>query len=89
VTYVIRASEAQARAKLGAHVAALVRVAVFAEWHGYLEQRGREDGMVRPCECHGSVEVCAVDLDRDAWTRVISEGLERGEIGLPGEGIAQ
>jgi hypothetical protein len=68
-TYVIHVSEDQARAKLGAHAAALVRVAVFAEWHGYLEQRGREEGLVRPCECHGGVEVCAVDLDRDAWTR--------------------
>jgi hypothetical protein len=83
VTYVIRVSDEQARAKLGAHVAALVRVAVFPEWHGYLEQRGRDEGMVRPCECRGGVEVEAVTLDRDAWTRVIGEGLERGEIGLP------
>jgi hypothetical protein len=82
-TYVIRASAEQARAKLGAHVAALVRVAVFAQWHGYLERRGRDEGLVRPCACYGGVEVCGVDLDRDAWTRVIGEGLKAGEIQLP------
>lgn len=82
-TYILRASDEQARAKLGAHIAALVHVAVFAEWHAYLEQRGREEDLLRACMCYGGVEAVAVELDRDAWTRVISSGLEQGEIALP------
>ncbi len=82
-TYMLRVSDEQARAKLGAHIAALVHVAVFDAWHAYLEQRGNEEGLLRPCQCYGGVEAIAVELDRDAWTRVISSGLERGEIALP------
>jgi hypothetical protein len=82
-TYVIRVTDKQARAKIGAHVSALVRVAVFEQWHAYLEQRGRDDGLIQPCECYGGIDMHALDLDRDAWTRIICAGLEAGEISLP------
>lgn len=82
-TYILRVSDEQARAKLGAHVAALVHVAVFDAWHAYLERRGREEDLLRPCQCYGGVEALAVELDRDAWTRLIAAGLQQGDIALP------
>jgi len=82
-TFMFFVDKEQATAILGNHISRLVKVAVFPAWFSYLVQQGRQEQLVRRCTCYGGVQVWAITLDVDAWTRVIQTGLASSSIALP------
>jgi hypothetical protein len=82
-TFILRTDEAQAASKLKHHVTELVKVPVFDEWAGYLYHAGQSAMLVRPTRSAGSIDLLSVTLDVDAWTRLITGGIEQGVIALP------
>jgi hypothetical protein len=82
-TYLMFTSKDQATAILGDHIAKLVKVAVFPNWHPYLVQQGRQERLVQRCTCYGGATVHSITLDVDAWTRIVQAGLASGTITLP------
>jgi hypothetical protein len=82
-TFILRTDEAQAAGKLKDHVAELVKVPVFDEWAGYLYHAGQTAMLARPTRSAGEIDLLSVDLDIDAWTRLITGGIEQGVITLP------
>jgi hypothetical protein len=84
-TYLIHVDDANSVALLAQHVNALVKIPVFDNYHTYLWERGRHDGLVVECKCYGGVKVFAVLLDVDKWTQAIASGLEMRTIMFPSE----
>lgn len=82
-TFILHVSDEQAMAQLHQHVMKLVKVPVFLEWTGYLWQAGQSAMLVRKTRGAGGLDVLAVDLDVDSWTRLITGGLSQGIIRLP------
>jgi hypothetical protein len=82
-TFILRTDEAQAMAKLKHHVTELVKVPVFDAWAGYLYHAGQTAMLVRPSRSAGDINLLTVTLDIDAWTRLITGGIEQGVIALP------
>jgi hypothetical protein len=82
-TFIFRTSDAQATAKLRHHVMQLVNIPVFEAWSAYLYEAGQRAMLVRKCRSAGGIDLLSVDLDVDAWTRLITGGLEQGIIRLP------
>lgn len=82
-TFIFRISEAQAVAKLKHHVMQLVNIPVFDTWLAYLYEAGQKAMLVRKTRSAGGVDLLSVDLDVDAWTRLITGGLEQQIIHLP------
>ncbi len=82
-TFIFRTSESQAMAKLKHHITQLVNVPVFDSWTGYLYQAGQRAMLVRKTRSAGGIDLLSVDLDVDAWTRLITGGLEQQIIQLP------
>jgi hypothetical protein len=74
-TFILHVSDEQAMAQLQQHVTKLVKVPVFADWTGYLWQTGQAAMLLRPTRTGGDVTLWTVDLDADAWTRLITGGL--------------
>ena len=83
VTYMFFTGKAQATAILGNHISRLVKVAVFPEWFSFLVQQGRQESLVQRCTCYGGVQMWAVTLDSERWSRVIQSGLASDVITLP------
>jgi hypothetical protein len=82
-TFIFRTDDAQAAAKLKHHVTELVKVPVFDEWASYLYRTGQMAMLVRQTRSAGDIDLLSVDLDMDAWTRLITGGIEQGVITLP------
>lgn len=82
MTFIFHVSDEQAMAQLHQHVMKLVKVPVFTEWTGYLWQAGQSAMLVRKTRGAGGLDVLAVDLDVDSWTRLITGGLARSVIAL-------
>ncbi len=82
-TFILRTDESQAATKLKHHITELVKVPVFDEWATYLYHAGQTAMLVRPTRSTGSIDLLTVDLDVDAWTRLVTGGVEQGVIGLP------
>jgi hypothetical protein len=82
-TFILHVNDEQAMAQLHQHVTKLVNVPVFAAWTGYLWQAGHSAMLVRKTRGAGGLDVLAVDLDIDAWTRLITGGLSEKIIQLP------
>jgi len=82
-TFIFRTSDAQATAKLKHHVTQLVNIPVFDIWSSYLYEAGQKAMLVRKTRSAGGVDLLSVDLDIDAWTRLITGGLEQQIINLP------
>lgn len=81
-TFIFRTSDAQAMAKLKHHVTQLVNVPVFDAWSAYLYDAGQRAMLVRKARSAGGIDLLSVDLDVDAWTRLITGGLEQKIIAL-------
>ncbi len=75
------------QAKLKHHVHELVKVSVFDAWASYLWEAGQVAMLVRKTRTGGEIELYTIDLDADAWTRLITGGLEQGAIRLPMESV--
>jgi hypothetical protein len=69
-------------AQLRHHVTKLVKVPVFLDWAGYLWQAGQNAMLVRKTRGAGGLDVLAVDLDVDSWTRLMTGRLSQGIIRL-------
>ncbi|MBE2271991.1 MAG: hypothetical protein IAE80_27395 [Anaerolinea sp.] len=82
-TFILRVSDEQATLQLKHHATELVKVPVFDAWADYLYQAGQSAMLVRKTRCAGGLDVLAVDLDVDAWTRLLTGGLEQSIIALP------
>lgn len=82
-TFILHVSDEQAMAQLHQHVTKLVKVPVFLDWTGYLWQAGQSAMLVRKTHGAGGLDVLAVDLDVDSWTRLITGGLMTQAITLP------
>lgn len=82
-TFIFRTSDAQATTKLKHHVTQLVNIPVFEAWSAYLYEAGQRAMLVRKTRSAGGIDLLSVDLDIDAWTRLITGGLEQGVISLP------
>jgi len=82
-TFIFRTSDAQATAKLKHHVTQLVNIPVFDAWSAYLYEAGQRAILVRKTRSAGGIDLLSVDLDVDAWTRLITGGLEQEIICLP------
>jgi len=82
-TFIFRTSDSQATAKLKHHVMQLVNIPVFEAWSSYLYEAGQRAMLVRKTRSAGGIDLLSVDLDVDAWTRLITGGLEQQIIRLP------
>ena len=82
-TFILHVSDEQAMAQLHQHVMKLVKVPVFLDWTGYLWQAGQSAMLVRKARGAGGLDVLAVDLDVDSWTRLMTGELSQGIIRLP------
>ena len=82
-TFIFRTSDVQAMTKLRHHVTQLVRVPVFEVWSAYLYEAGQHALLVRKARSAGGIDLLSIDLDVDAWTRLITGGLEQSVIALP------
>jgi len=82
-TFILRTDEAQAAAKLKHHITELVKVPVFDAWAGYLYHAGQTAMLLRQTRSAGDIDLLSVNLDVDAWTRLITGGIEQGVIALP------
>lgn len=82
-TFIVQTSDEQAMAKLKCHIYELVKVPVFDEWANYLWSAGQAAMLVRSTRSAGEINLWSVDLDIDAWTRLLTGGLEQGIICLP------
>jgi hypothetical protein len=82
-TFIFRTSDAQASAKLKHHVTQLVNIPVFDVWSTYLYNAGQKAMLVRKARSAGGIDLLSVDLDIDAWTRLITGGLQQRIIHLP------
>ncbi|MBN8595636.1 MAG: hypothetical protein J0M33_28045 [Anaerolineae bacterium] len=79
-TFLFRMDDAQATTNLKHHVTELVKVPVFDTWADYLYSAGQIAGLVCKTRSAGAIDLLTVDLDATAWTRLITGGLERGDI---------
>ena len=61
----------------------LVNIPVFEAWSAYLYEAGQRAMLVRKARQAGGIDLLSVDLDVDAWTRLITGGLEQAIIRLP------
>ncbi len=83
ITFIFRTSDSQAIAKLKQYVTELVKVPVFDDWASYLYHAGQSAMLVRKTRSAGEIDLLTVDLDSDAWTRLITGGIQQGIIVLP------
>lgn len=81
-TFLFRTTPEQGIAKLAHHIMHLVAVAVFPHWSEYLWQAGVDAGLLRRPQTGGGVDMWTIELDADAWTRLITGGLQKGVIQL-------
>jgi hypothetical protein len=81
--FIFHVSDEQAMAQLRHHITKLVKVPVFDEWTGYLWQAGQSAMLLRQTRTGGDVKLWTVELDTEAWTRLLTGGLAEGIITLP------
>jgi len=86
-TFILRTDEAQASAKLKHHITELVKVPVFDEWAGYLYHAGQTAMLVHKTRSAGDIDLLTVELNADAWTRLITGGLDQGVFTLPQDAL--
>lgn len=82
-TYIIQMSEEQAKAQLLHHVRETVKLPVFPHWIDYLWQAGQVAKLVRNTRAGGGLTIKTIDLDVDAWGRLIQYGVSEKAIAIP------
>ena len=81
-TYLIALDDQQARQKLYDHIALLLDIPLFEHWTDYLWEAGSTAMLLRSIASAGGPTVYAIDLDKDAWNRLISGALSQNIIQL-------
>ena len=82
-TFLLRTSDAQAKAKLKQHIVQLVNLPVFDEWIEFLWAAGQAASLLHPTHAFGGMDLLTLSLDATAWTRLITSGVEQQVIRLP------
>lgn len=82
-TFLLRVSDAQAKAKLKHQVMQLVNIPVFDAWTEFLWSAGRSAALVRRTQPAGGIDLLTVSRDATAWTQLITGGVEQQIIQLP------
>jgi hypothetical protein len=80
--FVIEASPEQAQAQVWQHVRELVKITVFVQWIPYLWEAGIQAHLIQLTRSAGGITVWAIQMNRMAWTQVITAGLANRLIGL-------
>jgi hypothetical protein len=84
--FIIEATREQAQAQLWQHVRELVKIAVFIQWTPYLWEAGIQANLIQLTRSAGGITVWAIQMNRIAWTQVITAGLANRLIGLTENG---
>lgn len=82
-TFLLRVSDAQAKAKLKHQVIELVNIPVFDAWTEFLWTAGQRAALVRRTQPARGIDLLTVSRDAAAWTRLITGGIEQQIIRLP------
>ncbi|MEL7432309.1 MAG: hypothetical protein AAFN11_00020 [Chloroflexota bacterium] len=82
-TYIIQMSEEQAKGQLLHHVRETVRLPVFSHWIEYLWTAGETAKLIRNTRTGGGLVIKTIDLDVDAWGRLIQYGIAEKVISIP------
>ena len=80
--FVIEASPEQAQAQVWQHVRELVKITVFVQWIPYLWEAGIQAHLIQLTRSAGGITIWAIQMNRVAWTQVITAGLANRLIGL-------
>ena len=70
------------RRKSRQHVRELVKITVFVQWIPYLWEAGIQANLIQQTRSAGGITVWAIQMNRMAWTQVITAGLANRLIGL-------
>lgn len=82
-TYIIQTSEEQAKRQMLYHVRETVRLPVFDQWMSYLWEAGQIAKLIRNTRTGGGLVIKTIDLDIDAWGRLIQYGIAEKAISIP------
>jgi len=82
-TYIIQINEAQAKRQMLHHVRETVRLPVFDHWINYLWEAGQAAKLIRNTRTGGNLVIKTIDLDVDAWGRLIQYGISEKAITIP------
>jgi hypothetical protein len=82
-TFLLRVSDTQAKAKLKHRVAQLVNIPVFDAWTEFLWSAGRAAALIHSTHSSDGIDLLTMSLDADAWTRLLTGGIEQQIIQLP------
>lgn len=82
-TFILRASDVQAKARLKHQVMQLVNVPVFDAWTEFLWVAGQSAALLRRTQPADGIDLLTVSRDTSAWTRLITGGIEQQMIQLP------
>jgi hypothetical protein len=80
--FIIEATPEQAQAQLWQHVRELVKITVFVQWTPYLWEAGIQANLIQRTRSAGGITIWAIQMNRVAWTQVITAGLASQVIGL-------
>ena len=81
-TFIFHLSDEQAMAHVHHHVKQLLSIPVFEHWTRYLWQAGHHAKLIRKTRSNADTNLLLIDLDEDAWKRIITGGLSEGVISL-------
>lgn len=79
---IVRTHEAQGVAMLKHHVTQSVNILVFDAWGDYLWDVGALAALASRSTRTGGIDLWSMELDADAWTRLIYGRLEKQIINL-------
>jgi len=82
-TYIIQMSEVQAKGQMLHHVRETVKLPVFDSWTDYLWQAGQVAKLIRNTRTDGGLVIKTLELDVDAWGRLIQYGIAEEVISIP------
>lgn len=81
-SFIFHLSDAQAQIQLRQHVTRLVKIPIFEHWTRYLWQAGQAAKLIHKTRSNPALKIWAIELDIDAWTRLITGGLSDDLISL-------
>ncbi|GAB5426320.1 MAG: hypothetical protein Crog4KO_34670 [Crocinitomicaceae bacterium] len=81
-TFIFHLSDEQAMGHVHYHVKQLLSIPVFEHWTGYLWQAGHHAKLIRKTRSNADSNLLLIDLDADAWARLITGGLSEKILSL-------
>ena len=81
-TFIFDVNDAQSMAHVYYHVKQLLSIPVFEHWTAYLWQAGQHAKLIRKTRSNADSKLLTIDLDMEAWMRLITGGLSEKIISL-------